>query len=225
MKPSNKLLAILMTVLVICTIVTDFILNQAYSKINLNDPFKNYLRLKIIPFKVLMIKGGNGYSIVINQSSEYEMKVLNSRKSFLSTVQKQDTLFVEFKVASNQAGQPIERLAKGLLISCPQVGLISFSGTSNIIQDYTSDKLQVEQSHNAVTRFNDSKINDLYLTGIHNSIFDFTLDNRISNLSFSLANTSRIYLKNVLFTQLHPTLTDSAQMILTAHSVRQLGYK
>ena len=68
MKKSNQFLASLglLTFIMIC--YTNFNLVREYKKIDLSDPFKNYLSLPSIPHSVLKLSGSNGYPIVIQRN-------------------------------------------------------------------------------------------------------------------------------------------------------------
>jgi hypothetical protein len=222
MKTSNWLLAALLLVLFTATAATDFLLKDSYAKLNLNDPFKNYQTVPILPFKVLLVSGGNGYAIEVKQADTFDMKVMNSRKGFLKTTQRNDTLIIQFTVSGNGNVQMAGKLPKGLLIACPAARVFSFTGTSTILRDWQSDSLQLEQAGNAVTSFNNVHARHFLLKGTQNSFFDFNTGNRADQLSFNLENNAAIYLNNILVRDVRPHMKDEAKIILSSQTSKLL---
>lgn len=218
MKTSNKILLSLLTVMVLATILNDLSLNKAYSRIKLNDPFKNYQPVIVRPFKHLQIKGGNGYAVEIKQASALDIKVMSSRKNFLSASFSGDTLFIVFTVNGTANPQEPAQLPVGLIISSPFVRTITTDGISTIINNWKTDSLQVAITGNASVNINNAAIDALTLSASAYSVVNFLHDNKISDLAIRLQNKAAVFLNGVTYTNLHPYLTDSSALVFSAQS-------
>jgi hypothetical protein len=221
MKTSNKILLSLLAVLVLATLLNDLSLNKSYSRIKLNDPFKNYQPVVVRPFKHLQIKGGNGYAIEIKQASALDIKVMSSRKNFLTTSSSGDTLFIVFTVSGSMNTLEPAQLPVGLIISSPFVRTITAEGTSTIINNWKTDSLQVAMTGNASVNINNAVIGALTLSVSEYSVFHFLHDNKIGNLAIRLQNNAAVFLKEVTYASLNPYLTDNSALVFSAQSAAQ----
>lgn len=221
MKTSNKILLSLLAVMVLATVLNDLSLNKGYARIKLNDPFKNYQPVVVRPFKHLQIKGGNGYTIEIKQASALDVKVMSSRKNFLTTSSVGDTLFIVFTVSGNMSTQEPAQLPVGLIINSPFVRTITADGTSNIIHNWKTDSLQVAITGNASVNINDVAIGSLTLSGSEHSLFNFHHGNKINALAIRLQNNAAVFLKDVTYASLNPNLTDNSALVFSAQSAAQ----
>ncbi|MES2330631.1 MAG: hypothetical protein V4539_13590 [Bacteroidota bacterium] len=221
MKTSNKILLSLLAVMVLATVLNDLSLKKAYSRIKLNDPFKNYQPVLVEPFKHLQIKGGNGYTIEIKQASALDVKVMSSRKNFLTTSSVGDTLFIVFTVSGSISALEPAQLPVGLIISSPFVRSITADGTSTIINNWKTDSLQVAITGNASVNINDVAIGSLTLSGSEHSLFNFHHGNKINALAIRLQNNAAVFLKDVTYASLNPNLTDNSTLVFSAQSAAQ----
>ena len=222
MKTSNKLLFILLSVLFATTIFIDFLLKRNYLKINLNYSFKNYEPVAIGPFKYLKIKGGNGYAIEIKHATKLDMKVMTSRKRFLTATQHGDTLLIEFTVMSSMAMRDPERLSHGLIISSPEIAEIVADGSNNIINDWKTDSLKLILTGNASANINNADIGKLTAIGNQNSVFNFRSGNKTRQLNLRLKDNAAAFFQNITYFNLDPVLTDNSQLSFSAQSASKL---
>ncbi|MEM8892712.1 MAG: hypothetical protein AAGD28_32325, partial [Bacteroidota bacterium] len=96
MKKSNQFLLILGSIILSMMLFTNFNLVGEYKKIDLSDPFKNYISLDVEPYAVLKLSGSNGYPIEVRQTDESELKFLRSRTEHVKHRIHADTLFISF---------------------------------------------------------------------------------------------------------------------------------
>ena len=225
MKASTKLLAALLLVLLTATIFIDVLLGKAYSKINLADPFKSYQPVAIKPFKYLIIKGGNGYAIEIKQTVRLDMKVMNTRKNFLSVRQSGDTLLLGFTVPNGQSMRDPENIPLGIIIGSPQVTSIIADGTNNILTGWKADSLNLTLKGNASVNINGAAIGNLMAMGNQNSIFNFQSASKVEHLKIRLNNNANAFLKEIDYSSINPQLTENSQIIFGAKSAGKLYLK
>lgn len=222
MKTSNKILCSLLMILFISMVTIDFTLNNAYAKISLDDPFKNYEHIAVRPFKYLVIRGGNGYAIEIKQADTAGMVVMKSRRGFLSTAYHQDTLLVQFNVAGTNQNQLPESLPKGLIITSPAIAVIYAAGTSNIVQGWKADRLKLVLAGNASADISHMNINGFTAIGSENSLFRFQSGNQLKSLDLRIKDNSSAYLNDVSYAAFNPVVLNQAQLIFNAASAGKL---
>ncbi|MDB5089487.1 MAG: hypothetical protein JWR09_3481 [Mucilaginibacter sp.] len=222
MKTSNKILLTLLSVLLATTVFVDFLLKRAYLKINLTDPFKNYAPVAIRPFKYLNIKGGNAYAIEIKQATKLDMKVMTSRKSFLTTAQHGDTLLIKFTVMSSMAMRDPEGLPHGLIISSPEIAEIIAEGSNNIITGWKMDSLKLTLTSNASASINNADLGKLSVRGNQNAVFNFHSENKVQYLDLRLTDSASAFLQGISYSVFNPLLTGDSQLIFNAQSAVKL---
>lgn len=225
MKASTKLLTSLLLVLLTATIFIDILLQKAYSKINLADPFKSYQPVAIKPFRYLIIKGGNGYAIEIKQATQLDMKVMNTRKNFLSVRQSGDTLLLSFTVPSGQSMRDPENIPLGIIITSPQIRSIIADGTNNILTSWKTDSLDLKLMGNATININGADIGNLTAQGNQNVIFNFHSATKVEHLDIRLSNNAAAFLKEISYLNLNPQLTQNSQLVFGAKTAAKLYLK
>lgn len=220
MKKSNRLLLYVAIAFVAGVLVTDGLLAKAYAEINFSDPYKNYQDVVVPSFKALHIKGGNGYSIQINQGKDLNVKVMNSRKGFLKTSSNGDTLFIEFAVANAPRPSATDKLPVGLIIACPDIVYLNLSGTNNQVGPMKLDSMHIVQDANTLTVFKQLDIDYLFLDGRQKSWFDFNEKNVIQQLKIQASADAGINLQGIVFNAISPLLRDNAKIVFFKQSLK-----
>ncbi len=216
MKTSTQLLMTLLLVLLAATIFIDVLLQKAYSNINLSDPFKNYQAVAVRPFRFLHIKGGNAYAIEIKQAPELGMKVMTTRRSFLTVRQTGDTLIVGFTVPGSTTLRHPERVPLGIIISSPTIRAIIADGSNNLLTNWTADSLALELKGNAAMMIRGAGIGSLTAKGNQSAIFQFHSANKVTHLNIQLRNEAQAVLKGIAYSTLQPRLTGNSQLVVSA---------
>ncbi|MES2277100.1 MAG: hypothetical protein V4592_13810 [Bacteroidota bacterium] len=222
MKTSSKIFLALLVLIVFSTLLVDLSLKSAYQKIRLDDPFKNYETMAVQPFHYLYLKGGNSYAIVFSQATKPTMKVMSSRKTFLTSTRHGDTLFIEFRVAGGSTKREPESLPRGLLIGGPAVREIQVDGSAVSLSNWKTDNLKVTLGGNASAGFDYTHITQLTINGNHNSICNFTKANYIGQFNLSLKHSSVAFLSEISYTSFIPQLRDSSLLIFNAATAAKL---
>lgn len=225
MKTSNKLLAALVTTLLAATVFVDVLLKNAYAKIDLNDAFKNYETIAIKPFKYLITEGGNGYAIQIKQSAVIDLKVMSTRKNFLTVVQRADTLFLKFTVPNNMSNRDQETLPQGLLLSSPKIDAIAANGTNILLTGWQADNLTLTLTGIAALKFNQANIGELTVTGSQNAMVNFNEGNNIKDLKLVFSDNAIATLRGIDYSSLSPHFTGKSQLVFDAGSTSNLVKK
>ena len=221
MKKSNKILLGLFALVVSCMVITDYSLRGIYLKINLDDPFKNYETLIVKPFRVLKIKGGSAYSIVIHQTAKTEMKVMSTRKSFLHYSNTEDTLNILFTVPNNQ-GLALSELPVGLMVGSPNILEIDAEGTSNRVWDWQGDTLKLKQMGTASTSIDKLESDRFTAVGSQNSLLRFQSGNKVISLSLDIRDNAAVFLDDISYRLFNPIMHNQARLIFTAETGERL---
>jgi len=217
MKKSNLLLMMLSLVLLLGLFITDRLLAVNYTKIDLKDMYKNFQDIAVKPFKALNITGGNSYAIRIKQGRDYNIKVMNSRKSFFKTISSGDTLAIVFSVANQQYQKP-EDCVTGVIITVPSISLLKLSGINAEIGPFSQNALTIIQNNYALARLKELNLDYLNLQGSEFSSFDCVNKNNVKQLDLTLTSNASIQMKQISFQQFNPVLKDSAAIVLYKQS-------
>jgi len=100
MKPSIKIVATLLLLLVGGLLYSNIALKQEYDKIDKSDNYWTYAKILDQPFKHLVLKGGNLSNIIFEPSPKYSVRVLRDWEGYhegrVKAHTKNDTLFLDF---------------------------------------------------------------------------------------------------------------------------------
>ena len=213
MKRSNKVLLILSVILLSGVFVTDHLLAVNYSKIDLNDPYKNFSDVPVKPFNKIRIAGGNSYVVRVRQGKEFNIKLLNSRASFFKMNQNSDTLNIRFNVSNRSPGQEFNPIT-GIIITAPSITYFEFAGTNTEIETFKQDTILVKQGDNSITRLKDLQTSFLKLSGEGFGIFDCQEGNNTNRFEVDLGNRTTMSMNGIIFREFTPSLRDSATIVL-----------
>ena len=204
-------------------VLVDVLLQKAYAKINLADPFKSYEAVTLRPLKYLKMVGGNGYAIEIRQSPVLDLKVMRKRKNFLTVVQAGDTLLIKFTVVSSRSMRNPESLPLGIIISCPGLSGIDATGTNNVLTGWKADSLQLTLRGNAAMHIKGADVGHFTVSGNKDAIVNFSSSNNIQELDIHLRDQATAYLKEIDYSVLNPTLSGESQLIFGAKAIQNFN--
>lgn len=218
MKKSNQFLAILGLLTLFMVLFTDVKLVQAYKKIDLSDPFKNYISLELGPYAVLKLSGSNGYPIEVNYADEDELKVLRSRTEHVNHSIHKDTLFIEFTGAriSKQQNQSSNSPA-AIIIQKSRIPEIIATDIHCRISDFEIDEMKLSLEGHAISEIKDCQLGRMKVNIAQQGHLAFYHQNRINSLVLKMENASVAFLKNVNLHHIEPDLGDSVSLVLSNH--------
>jgi hypothetical protein len=88
MKPSDKLLAILVSAILITTLANNFLLSAEYKKIDANDRLPDYKTTSSQPYKPIVLKGGGYEHTEVRQGDNFEITTDTLTATYLPKPQK-----------------------------------------------------------------------------------------------------------------------------------------
>lgn len=222
MKKSNQLLLGLLALYLAGVAITDGLLVRAYAAINLKDPLRNYEDVAVRPFRALELRGGNHYSIQVRYGPQYRVQVLQSRKSFLETSARGDTLSINFTVARSRAARPGAQLPLGLIITCPDLSWLRASGTHNLLGPLQGDSLRLEQDAQTASIATGLRLRYLQLLGRQESLLHLKKDNVVDALAVQASDRAGVSLQGIRLGSLLPQLSGEAYLIYYQATLAQL---
>jgi hypothetical protein len=214
MKKSNRVLIVLATVLLMGIVATDYLLAVNYTKIDLQDPYKNFENIVVKPFNNLRIKGGNGYSIQILRGEQFGIRLLSSRKSFFKMQQSGDTVSLTFSVAGRNPQQSFDA-TRGIIITAPAISSIDLEGVNTDIEAFQQDSMLITQGTNTATRLSGLKIQQLRLKASGLGVIDCKAGNYAAHLDLHFRNSTTLLMNGIRFRNIQPQLEDSAVLVLS----------
>lgn len=218
MKKSNQFLAILGLLTLLMMLFTNFNLVQAYKKIDLSDPFKNYLPFQAEPYSVLILSGSNGYPIELKSAEEDGLMVLRSRREHLKYKSHADTLFIEFTGAriSKQQSQSSDAPA-AIIIQRRTPPEIIAADIHCKISDFAREEMKLRIEGNALTEIKNCQLNRMKVDIHQQGHLEFFGKNKIDSLQLRMTNTSVAFLRNVNLHHIEQDLSDSIAIVLSNH--------
>ncbi|MBK0379220.1 GIN domain-containing protein [Mucilaginibacter segetis] len=221
MKKSNRLLLLFGLLFTAGIGFTDEMLAVQYRHIDLNDPYKNFSAVTIHPFRVLAIRGGNGYIVRVMQGDSFRVMLMNSRKPFFRLEQRADTAFIRFSVANQQYQSP-EECTTGLIITVPHLAALRLSGINGDLTGLSQDSLLLSQQNRSLLRVKRLNVERLSLRATGSSATFFQDDNQTETLWLDLAGGSSADLGSLHSTSIFPHLQDDSRLSVTTSSLTQL---
>ena len=216
MTKSNQFLAMLVLLTSSMMLFTNFNLAKEYEKIDLSDPFKNYISLESKPFSVLKLLGSNGYPIEVRQSDVNEIKVLRSRIDHVIQKTHADTMSLEFTGAS------ISKQQSQLSTSPPAIVILRTSIQEIIatdvhckIADFAMDNMKVTVNGEALAEIADCHLSKLKAEIAQQGHLEFFHQNSIDSVQLTMKNSAVAFLKNVTLHHIDQDLGDSVSIVLS----------
>lgn len=216
MKKSNQFLILVGLLTAFMMFFTNFNLVEEYKKIDLSDPFKNYISLKTEPYSVVKLSGSNGYPIELRQADENELKLLRSRIEHVKHSIREDTLFIEFTGAriSKQQSQSSNSPA-AIIIQPSTLAEIIATDIHCKISDFEAEELKLSLKGNALSEIKDCYFNHMEVSISQHGHLEFFHQNSIDSLALSMANSSVAFLKEVNLQYIQQDLGDSIAIVLS----------
>ena len=216
MKTSQLYLVILATVLLTGMYCSAVILKHEFYKIDVSDPFKNYISVGSPPYNVLAVAGSNGYPITVTYSTTNDIKVLRSRIGHFTKQLKQDTLFIEFTGANIPMQQrSLSNTPAGIVIHKKKLSGIISTNTHLKINGYALAQLDLTLKGNALIELKNNAIKSHKINMLHSSSISFLENNSTDSLRIRMANQSVANLQKLRFATLEHSLQDSVSIVLS----------
>lgn len=226
MKTSNIFIIVLSLVIISAMYATNVSLKNEYKKIDLKDPFKNYVSVKTEVYTVLNISGSNGYPIEIKQEKDNDIKVLRSRLQHFKSIVKNDTLFIEFTGSNISMQQSfLTTTPSGIIIYKNKLSSIHIANTHNRISGFINQDLELNLNGNSHTEISNSTLNTLDVKMENNSQIQFLKKNNVDSLTLIMKNESVANLDRISFKKINPILSDSITLVLSKDTFKNILIK
>ncbi|MEM6800564.1 MAG: hypothetical protein AAF696_04120 [Bacteroidota bacterium] len=223
MKKSNRFLMVLGLFTLLMMLFTNFNLVEAYKKIDLSDPFKNYISMEAQSYRVLKLSGSNGYPIEIRQADENTCMLLRSRREHVKLRIHADTLFIDFTGASISKQQSqASPTSPAIIIQTNSIQEILATDVHCRISDVSRDEMKLSLAGHALSELKDCHLNRMQLDIVQQAHMEFLHQNSIDSLELRMANTSIAFLKNVNLDHIKQDLGDSVSVVLSNYVFRDL---
>lgn len=216
MKTSTIFITILSIVIIAGLFMSNTELKKEYLKIDLSDPYKNYVSVAHKPYTVLDISGSNGYPIQIVQKETNDIKVLRSRLNHFESELKQDTLCIKFTGSNIPPNQRYNSTTPyGIIIAHKGITSIISADTHNRVFGFKNDDLQITLKGNSFMEVNDCNLGNLNVKLEDTSYIDFISNNTADSLDLNMKDTSVASLQKLNTKTIHHVLKDSVTIILS----------
>jgi hypothetical protein len=216
MKKSNLFLMTLGLITIVGMFITNVLLKNEYVKIDLTDPYKNYISVPAESYSVLDISGSNGYPIEIVHKKTNDIKVLRSRLDHFKSNLRNDTLFIQFTGSNIPMDQRYHSSTPaGIVIEKNTLTTIVSTNTHNRISGFTNQDLKLVLKGNSLMEVNNCDINTMEIDTRNSSQIDFANENRVDSLVLKMANKSAASLQKIDFRTINHTLSDSITLVLS----------
>lgn len=216
MKRSNQFLVLFGLITLAVLFLTNFNLVQEYNKIDLSDPFKNYVSLTTKPYSVLILSGSNGYPIEVRNEGGNGLKVLRSRVDHVVQNVISDTLFIEFTGANISRQQSREtNTPPSIIIQRETLPEIIAADIHGKISSFVAQKMSLTLKGDALIEIKDSHFKAMDVNLSHQAQIEFSNRNSTDSLLLTMSNTSVVFLKNINLQYIEQNLGDSISLVLS----------
>ncbi len=226
MKKSNLYLTALGFVIIAGMYATNGILKKEYQKIDLTNPYKNYVSVSSAAFSVLEISGSNGYPIEIVHKKTNDIKVLRSRLNHFKSTLRKDTLFIQFTGSNIPMEQRYRsNTPPGIIIEKNRLSVITTANTHNRVLDFSGQNLKLTLKGNSLMEISNCRINTMTIDMKNNSQVDFSNRNIVDSLDLKMRHTSIASLQRIDFRAIKHTLSDSITIVLSKDAFKNIVNK
>ncbi|TVZ55007.1 hypothetical protein OD91_0248 [Lutibacter sp. Hel_I_33_5] len=223
MKKSNLFITILSTVIIVGMFATNITLKNEYQKIDVSDPFKNYISIDHKPYSVLDISGSNGYPIQIISKKTNDIKVLRSRVKHFKSELRNDTLYIKFtgsNIPSNQRYN--SNTPYGIIIENDKLASIISKNTHNRIFNLENKNLHLTIKGNSFIEMSHCNLDTLQVDVQNSGYIDFTMKNKAEYLDLKMSDKSIVSLQNLDFKSIKHSLKDSVSIVLSKDAFNKI---
>lgn len=216
MKKGDLFLMVLCLLIITGMYATNSILKKEYHKIDLTDPYKNYVAVDSAPYSVLNISGSNGYPIEIVHKTINDIKVLRSRINHFKSRVTNDTLFIQFSGSNIPMEQRFySNTPPGIIIESHTLYSIMSTNTHNRVSGFAHQDLKLSLSGNSLLEMSNCNINTLEVDMRNHSQIEFLNTNTVDSLDLKMANQSVAKFQEVEFRAIRHHLSDSITFVLS----------
>lgn len=216
MKKSNQFLTVFGLVTFLMLLYTDFNLAQEYSRIDLSDPYKNYISLPFEPYTVLHLSGTNGYPIEIRYAEDDGLRALRSRTGHIIQRASSDTLFIEYTGTNiSQEQSRHTDTPPAIIIEKHTLPEVIATDVHCQIVDFDTDTVYMTIKGRGYTEIQDCHLGSLNVEISHDGHLGFLRQNSVDSLHLAMHNTSVAFLKNVNLRHIEQDLSDSVSIVLS----------
>lgn len=223
MKKSNLFFMTLGIIMIMGMCATNIVLKKEYDKIDLTDPYKNYVSVQSEPYMVLDLSGSNGYPIEIEYSETNDIKVLRSRLGHFKNLLRNDTLFIQF-TGSNipmEQGRNSSTPA-GIIIGKSTLSGIIGRGTHQRVSGFSGEDLKLILKGNAFAEISNCNLHIMEVDMMNTSQIAFLERNKVDSLQLKMANTTMAELRKIDFRNMEHTLGDSISFVLSKEVIGKI---
>lgn len=223
MKRSNAFISILCAVVIGGMFMSNSVLKQEFEKIDLSDPYKNYISIDHGSYSVLDISGSNGYPIQIVQKDSSDIKVLRSRLDHFEKELRNDTLFVKFTGSNVPLEQRYNSSTPyGIIIESNSLSTIISNNTHNRVFDFNNTDLQIFLKGNSFMEMSNCNVNTLEMDLEDSSYINFITQNKVDSLDLKMNQKSVASLQHIEFKSIHHSLSDSITIVLSKDAFNKI---
>lgn len=223
MKTGNLFLISLCLVIVTGIYATNVFLKKEYQKIDLTDPYKNYVSVTFASYSVLDISGSNGYPIEIVHKKTNDVKVLRSRLDHFKSTLRNDTLFIQFTGSNIPMAQRFNsKVPAGIIIENNELSSVINSNMHARVTDFSIQKLKLSLKGNSLTEINNCNLNTMDIDMKNSSQIEFLNTNTVDSLYLTMENTSIARLETIEFKTIKQSLSDSIFFVLSKETFNRI---
>lgn len=223
MKKSNLFLMALGLVIITGMYATNVILKKEYQKIDLTNPYKNYVSVDFSSYAVLAISGSNGYPIEIVHKKINDVKVLRSRLDHFKSILKNDTLFIQFTGSNISMEQGFHgNTPPGIIIQKNALSSIIISNTYNRVFGFSNQDLKLVLNGDSYMEISNCNLQVLEVDMKNKSQIEFLKTNTADSLNIKMANKSIARLNNIEFKTIKHSLRDSITVVLSKETFNRI---
>lgn len=223
MKKSNLFITVFGLIILFGMIATNMVLKKEYQKIDLSDPFKNYISITTKPYSVLDISGSNGYPIEIIYKEIDTIKVLRSRLKHFKSSYRNDTLFIQFTGSNVSMSQRHNsNTPPGIIIEKNKLSSIHLTDVHNRLSGFSNQDLNLSLKGNSYQEIRNCMLNTLSIEMKNTSQIEFAKANTVDSLNLKMMNTSVARLENIQFRTVNPILKDSIAFVLSKETFKHI---
>lgn len=222
MKTSNVLLIISLSLFLLVTLSSNFILKNKFDQIDKDDEYYGFSKHPIGAFKYLHLKG-KGFGLTeIKQGQTPEIRMITLPKH-LEWKHSGDTLVVTYKADWNQGYQPHDafRSLPSIYIIAPQLEGIISDNIRSKVKDYKFDDLMIDQKGDALLLEN-TTVRNLKATISGNGYLKLNPDSRIEIANIAIRDNSIFNAEKDVFVNFDALIDSSAYISFPGSMLKKL---
>ena len=219
MKTSTKLLTILLAFSLFAMIGSDLTLKAKFDKIDRNDPFADYIKNSMKPFKYVKLTGNFFGVTQIQPGKAFEVriqKILNDTKNpEITSKVDGDTLFVNFKTDNKKFSFNSDSYnwPSQVYIIAPALSGVTSNGITCKVQGWKNGTFSSVQKENGVL-FDDNHFDKLSINSQSGSYTKIKTNNVLGETMVVIKDSSSIVVDKDIFKSFKMNIDSSAHVSL-----------